>query len=321
MLDLVMLGICDIVAIYRGIQKWTEKCRSQFGISNRLFDGQGRSFQGRKIPNAMQVVSGSVGGIPVRALPDTGAQGNFISKKFGRQLGYSTDFKTESPESFQLVNGRKMKSWGQLQLPWKFSNESNTTYSLTFHVLDNGLEDVIIGNSFLKETETLGLNSHRLSERPIQNYDRYRIWNVGTPNQRLPGLLDNLKVSAFADTGCQLNIMSEAYARALGYDIITLDDQRIVFELPDGSTVPSPGYIEARWAFEDCAGKETLIYFDVMPNSTYDIVLGGDVLFKNKIFGDFTHRIVPGIPISELPEFHLVDFFIERRRKHQLGTH
>lgn len=253
------------------------------------------------------------------ALPDTGAQANFISARLVRKLGYVADFNVESQDNFSLVNGSSLKSYGKIQLPWKFAKEPET-YSLTFRVVDNQLDEIVLGSSFLIETETLTGNPHRLSKQPDRDRNRYGLCNIGSPTQHVPGFLDEIHVSAFADTGCQLNIMSENYAAALNYDIIGAEDERVVFELPNGSIVPSPGYVEARFAFEDDPTKETLMYFDILPDSNYDIILGSDTLFENDVFMENSNRIVPGIPLSELPELLLVGFFIERRRKHQLGV-
>jgi gag-polyprotein putative aspartyl protease len=269
----------------------------------------------RKLPTRRAQLRGLLGGMRVSAVPDTGAQENFVSANIIQRLGVWSQPTLESEREFRLANGRPVSTRGQVQLEWSFEGDASSVYSVTFNILENCPDDVILGNAFLQQTLTLTTYRHRISYQQIPTKQRYRIHTIGTPSQHLPGYVDYNKVSAFADTGSELNLMSEDYARGLGYEILSPTNEQIFFELADGSFVPSPGYVEAMWSFEDDPLHEIRLYFDILPASTYEIVLGGSTLFENEVFEKFPKRLITGTPVSEIPELCYVAYYIEKRRK------
>jgi hypothetical protein len=268
----------------------------------------------RKLPTKRAQLRGFLDGMRVSAIPDTGAQGNFVSANIIKRLGVWSQPTLESERVFKLANGRPVSTRGQVQLGWSFEGEASSIYNVTFNILENCPDDVILGNAFLQETLALTTYSHRISYQQVSAKQRYRIHTIGTPSQHLPGYVDYNKVSAFADTGSELNIMSEDYARGLGYEILSPTDEQIFFELADGNVVPSPGYVEAVWSFEDDPMHEIHLCFDILPTSAYEIVLGGDMLFENEVFEKFPKRLITGTPVSEIPELCYVAYYIKKRR-------
>ncbi|KAI9763714.1 MAG: hypothetical protein M1839_006319 [Geoglossum umbratile] len=271
---------------------------------------------GRRLPDKAVRVPGFVNGVRVAAIPDTGAVENFLSAKFAQRNKIWVD-RLSDGRQFLLIDGSKVTATGQAQISWSFVGQPQNSRVIKFNVIEGCPDDVVLGRPFLTETKTLSTNSHRLSWQNTQTRKTYGFNSIGVPTHHLPGFLDSSEALAYADSGCDLNIMSAEYAQAHGYHIEAEPDEKVIFILPDGTEAVSKGYVKARWAFKADPGNEIPLYFEIMPNCTYDVVIGGYTLFEHDVFLTHSNHICPGAPLSEWAGMHLVGWRIWRKKRQQ----
>lgn len=106
-------------------------------------------------PPCMQL-PGMVQSTPIKALPDIGSSQNIIDADFVQSLIppviiQPVDRTSDKP--LVAPDGVKIPCTGKVYLSWVFQNET-LTHELCFYVVENCSHKVIIGNGFLRETET-----------------------------------------------------------------------------------------------------------------------------------------------------------------------
>jgi hypothetical protein len=122
-------------------------------------------------------VLGSLQGIRISAVPDTGSDLDIVSDDFIKRHGIQID--STSQKFIQLPNG-KVISTGTVSLLFSFKGEKST-FSRVFTIMLNCLHDVILSNLFLRTTETLTRFSSRLKSKfvPLLHAPRLRV--LGAP--------------------------------------------------------------------------------------------------------------------------------------------
>lgn len=168
--------------------------------------------------------------------------------------------------------------------------EEKGLYQRLFHVMKRPIHDVILGNSFLRLTETLTSYSHRLREKWISCSPlAYRLRLLGSPKDRINGSLNGLAVSASPDTGAQINVISRSLAERLGFIVLEDEGHRTTLEFVNGSCGRTAGMVQnVEWRFGDSGtGLGHKWDFHVLDGLTCDLVLGSDLLFATKAFEKF----------------------------------
>lgn len=232
----------------------------------------------------MVELPGFVNDHQVSALPDTGAARNMMSVRFARRHSIPIQRGLEHRCTFQIANGRTVRSKGIARATWTFPEDPGKTYDLEFHILASCPYDVLIGAKFLEETETLSIHRNRLKKRQVSSRDTHSVNLCGSPSQLLRGYLNTEPVSVLPDTGSQVNLMSERYARDHGLIIDTKDDSRRLLRFADDTTQKTMGKVAAKWAFDDDPGEPMDLIFDVLPECAYDVILGQDVLYQHNAY-------------------------------------
>lgn len=123
-------------------------------------------------------VPGSLKGIHVSAIPDTGSDLDIVSADFVQRHGITIDSKPQ--RYIQLPNGKTI-SIGTVSLPFLFEGEKST-FKRVFTVMPNCLHDVILSNSFLRTTETLTKFSRRLKNKFVPSLHTSRLRLLGAPS-------------------------------------------------------------------------------------------------------------------------------------------
>lgn len=104
----------------------------------------------------------------------------------------------------------------------------------------------------------------------------------------LPGKLDDFDIDALPDTGAELNIMSLALAKQLGFWIDNTETNLCV--LPNNKTVRSLGTVTEHFRFR----RETeshAVKFDILPNPPHDLILGDLFLSRTETLTSNYHRL------------------------------
>jgi hypothetical protein len=233
-------------------------------------------------------IPGSVGGVPVSACPDYGSTTDIISHNFVQR--YRFPLNPASTAKVKLANGRFLHTLGTVSLPFKFANEAKV-YHRVFTVLPNCVQDVLLGQSFLKATKTLTKFTYRLKKTIMKVPSRLtRLFLIGSPDHRVQRRVNGHTVQALPDTGSDVMIMSKKYADACGFHIETGSSSREWLELADHSEVCTYGtVIDATWSFGGygCDEESYRCDFHVLENLSCDVILSNGFLFETGAFSAY----------------------------------
>lgn len=265
---------------HKGKQRWKQKCR----LPTKPFPERPSQGWHRKSMRRVVEPPGFINNHQISALPDTGAARNMMSAAYARKHKIPIHQGSEYCRSFKLANGRTIRSRGIARATWSFNDSQGKTYDLEFHILADCPCDVLVGARFLQETETLSLHRHRLRKRNVSPRDIRFVNLCGSPSQFLLGLLNGESISALPDTGSEVNLISEKYARDHGLIIYTDDDSRGLLQFADGTTQEALGRVTAKWAFKDDIDNPMNVSFEVLAECAYDVILGQEILYQHEAY-------------------------------------
>jgi len=233
-------------------------------------------------PDPIFQLPGEIQNICVKALPDTGSSQNVIDKSLVQQLSppipiIAVDDLADKP--LVAPDGKPIPSAGKVRLPWMFKKEDEV-YERWFYVVENCSKGVIIGNAFLRETETM--NKHR---------DRLMITRPSDPNslpgnlaseaqqqdclrQLVLGRINDMDTFASIDTGCEANLMSADYADALALEVQPLPSEKKEVEFANGRRSTVLGQVDVNWSFFDTPDEATPVTCYVLRTCIHPVIFG-----------------------------------------------
>jgi hypothetical protein len=225
------------------------------------------------------------------------------------------------PEFIGLLGRNRAESVGRVSACFRFQGEEQG-YWQEFHVLRKSVCDVVLGKHFLAETETLTKFARRILERVrlcLRRHDCLFLLDE-SPRDLIRCTVNGAEAAAFPDTGSDLMIVSQAFAQRNDFPILTGEEYVREVQLIDGSTVWTSGMVfGAKLGFDVSSGDmesleqneylnfaaglasskggevhevdKTIFVCDlhVIDNIPFNIILSGDFIFKNKVFGNFQH--------------------------------
>lgn len=250
-----------------------------------------------------QGLVGSVNGANIAAMADTGSRENIISESYAENLGLTVE---GSPSSFTIGNAQKIQSIGEyllfaihrkssrvltlfrpagtVSLLWAFAENPKETFSILCHVLPRCTYSLILGNRFLKATETMSRFGHRLTKclfSVVNNVSGFSF--LGESCQRLEGTIaDRYQIFAIPDTGSERNVMSLQYAIDNGLEIKLEPKNRGYLQFADGTYEKTVGQVETFWTFE--SGERIPITFEILRYCCSDVIIGEDILTEHNVF-------------------------------------
>ncbi|KAF4467235.1 hypothetical protein FALBO_5894 [Fusarium albosuccineum] len=257
----------------------------------------GNFSQGKK----NYTVPSRVGHHHVDALPDTGAQSNFISPQLAERVGVVLH---EGTETMIELPGRKLLiSPGTAKVPFSFEGESKR-HMLDCVVLPGCTSDLVLSGAFLNATSTLSKFMSRIKES-MRNMDRvFRVSLLGNEKNRLWGSLNGQPVLALPDTGSDVMLVSAEWAEKNKLVIDRGLEHKLKLELTDGSTTFTAGVVRnARWAL---GNSEQVVSCDfyVLDGLSVDVVLSNDFIFELGLFSRFNHLMANIDSFPDLSEFY-----------------
>ena len=158
-----------------------------------------------------------------------------------------------------MANGNMIYSIGQVNAQWCFKKGSSESYDISFYVFAECCFDVLIGDPFLRATQTMSTNEHRLSWVPRPKWALYvrRVNLLGCPSQQMKGKLSGEEVFALADTGAEGgNLVSYDYAKRRGWLASDLLGERNLLQFPDGSQSRTEGQVRKVWRYHGTLSSE-----------------------------------------------------------------
>ncbi|KAK4176146.1 hypothetical protein QBC36DRAFT_13430 [Triangularia setosa] len=218
--------------------------------------------------------------------PGYGVTQNIMSPKAASKLGLDIYPNTET---FTLADGSTIESKGIVSTKYSFPGEESPEQPIEFDIIDNLVVDILVGRSFLEGTETLTKHTERISvvpRRPITPLPR--ILHISMSSVFFRCYLNHLEVYANADTGAEMNLMSEEFVKKHRLASAPPDDNHQSVFLANGSTVGILGMVLARFnpiqKTEPTAPHSQMKLFYILRNLTSDVLLGRDLLIEIQAF-------------------------------------
>ena len=99
--------------------------------------------------------------------PDTCVQASLTALSIAESIGLQLlDREPDSQVNFLMANGCFIRSIGRVTSRWRFKKGNAESYTISFYVFAKCCFDVVIGDPFLRATQTMCANEHRLSWIP-----------------------------------------------------------------------------------------------------------------------------------------------------------
>ena len=246
------------------------------------------------IPTPVFQLPGTIESIPVKALPDTGSSQNVIDKNLVQSLFPSIPVLAVDESTVNLLvapDGQPISCIGKIFLSWMFEDESEK-YRRWFYVVENCSKGVIIGNGFLRQTETMSKHRHRLElTKPSDSMSPpSHLHSEGVNEARrdeclrqlVLGCIDSKETRASLDTGCEANLMSIEYAKSLDLAILPLPttEQHVNVKYADGRQGAMLGQVEVDWSFIDTPDKAVKVTFYVLRTCMHPVIFGQRFIFS-----------------------------------------
>ncbi|KAL8346687.1 hypothetical protein RB598_000534 [Gaeumannomyces tritici] len=239
-------------------------------------------------------VPGNLNGIPIDALPDSGADNCCIDLAIARKNNLKV--LPTNKKRIVLGSGKVIYPVGEVRADWTFRGE-HEVHTLVLYVLKTLTADLALGNLFLKATKTFTEHKSRIS-RTASALSRklFRLMLLGGGTDRIRGYLDGEEVHALPDTGAEIMAMSTAMALRQGYVIDDREESRIMVEFADGSTKLARGLVRGlKWDFgpgskpasnnPDSPGvPRARCDFYVVDDLPVDVILSADFVLDFDVF-------------------------------------
>ena len=225
---------------------------------------------------------GVICNVQVEALPDTGSSQNVIDASFVEHLHPAVTvhpLSNLSDKPLRAPDEELIPSEGKVYLPWAFENESET-YDQWFYIVRDCSHDVIIGNGFLRHTETMDKHPERLRITEPSDPDSLpgnlvsEAQELDRLRQVVVGKVNGEDMTASLDTGCEANLMSEDCARALDLKPTLLPTEKQMVTFANGRTGSTLGLVEVQWSFADTLDIQTKVKCYVLPKCIHSIIFG-----------------------------------------------
>lgn len=255
------------------------------------------------------------------AIPDTGAEYNIISGSFVDELQLRNRIKRPiTGQPLRMANGQYTFTSGALEANWRFGDDTSRPCQILFHILEDFVHDLILGNSFLMETQTMSYKNHRLDRipRPMNALSVLRVNLLGVPSQRLRGFVDDAETLAFPDSGSEPNLVSLEFIWAQGWEHKMNTYDRRLLQFADGSTTKSEGSIGGSWRFVQKGNRKNtsvLADFHILRGCVHDVIIGQDVLEETDAFLEYEDEFVYSESTHSSAAMNLVWFASRKAKK------
>ena len=251
-------------------------------------------------------------GLTFASRPDSGSEENIMAINLVSQLGIDVDSALEHQREFRLGNGKAIKAVGRVTVDCAFAVDPHVQLSCIFYIFHSLIVPLIMGMSFLDETETLSKYRHRL--RPSLSILRLnlQLCSINNPRRRLRCFIKGHSTLANADTGSDINLISLDYARSNHHRISAVSHHWKI-QFADGEVSQLEGKVTLSTRLGHSGVPEVSVDFYVLKGLTCDILLGEDFLNDNDAFRTYK-RAFETADCDDLTEINTIIWFssIER---------
>lgn len=184
-----------------------------------------------------------INGIACDALPDTMSSANVMTEEQAEKIGAKID--VTKRDTFTNACGRTFQSVGEAFASVAFPGEPSKVWRMCrFAVVKKCATPLIMGDDFLRMTETLTKFRHRLQKVVGRAKKLWRVCYLDAPRRMLNCLVGGQQVMASADTGSDVDLVSLDYARKRKWQIQTLPESTGYVLLADKTVKKVEGYVD-----------------------------------------------------------------------------
>jgi hypothetical protein len=236
-----------------------------------------------------------VNGIYCDALPDSMSTENIMSREYARRIGAALDRRQEKRRVYTNACGNVFSSIGEVVADVAFPDEPSKIWrNCRFSVVENCAAAVIMGDAFLRSTETLTRFRHRLKRLATSSLKNlWRLCYMDVPRRLLSCSVDGRVASAAADTGSDIDLVSYDYARRRQWFIYELPKDTGYVVLADRSVKKVTGYVEVLLGISGAIYSKT---FFVLEGLISDVLLGDSTLDEIDAFNRYKDYFVETMP-------------------------
>jgi hypothetical protein len=142
------------------------------------------------------------------ARPDTGSDGEIMTEAFAKQHGHVIHHGGDDKAIFKTSSGKLIQSIGRTLVSLSLIGERQSIELRWFHVLKKCAVPIVLGDNFIKKIKLLTENKHPLEDCTLGFGDIATFKWIGSPQQRINFVADGKSLTAGADTGSDLDLMS-----------------------------------------------------------------------------------------------------------------
>lgn len=268
------------------------------------------------------IASGSINGMALDAVADSGASFSVISQELASMLGLTID--QASAISVYLPSGAILRTLGKAAGVFNFSGETES-YTLLCIVLEKCSHPLVLGSQFLRATRTLTKYTNRV-KNVFSNFLGLNFLAVLEAEQYLlDGYLNGQAADIIPDTGSDIMAMSLLYAEQLGLTIYDGPQNRTKVQFIDGSEALTFGMVRGvRWRFQMHLDWGTHMRrrggydFHIIEHLPVDVIVSNDFIQELEVFKHHEHRLVLRQPKQSESGIYGIRF-IESLRGHKKG--
>jgi hypothetical protein len=229
---------------------------------------------------------------------DTGTMGNHISLDLAKKLDYPIDRGPQSRGQFKMANGKTITAVGRIKADIAFLGDKQVNKTTCyFNVFEKLAFPALIGMAFLHATETLSKYTSRLVNLPEDCRRSLRLCAVGEATNQVQCLVNGKAVTAHADTGAEIALISAEYATR---NNLVVENGCEELMLADGSIDYTKGFsdvafsLKSSWMQTSGWDKNT-VRFHVLDNLQFDVLLDEDIVEVFELFKDRAYSFIDGM--------------------------
>lgn len=251
-----------------------------YQVLNRVLTADSAALPKRATTFKRKAVELLIKGKKCFARPDTGSDRNIMTEAFAKEHGLEIHRNKNDKELFCMGNGQYTQSIGRALVPCRLLGDKSDQ-SYWFHVMEKCSAPIIMGLKFLQKIQLYTKNKHLLVDSPFSfgNIPSFK-W-MGSPKGRMRFSADCWNITAYADTGSDLDLMSLDCALKRGFRIDESRRNRVM--LADGAIAETAGMVDVssvQLAKFDSFGMS----FHVLPNLVCDVIFGEEFLEQMDAF-------------------------------------
>lgn len=204
-----------------------------------------------------------------------------MTKAFAKEHGVQVQQRKGDKNVFAMGSGQYVTSIGKAFILLKILGRAESDETCWFHVLEKCSISPIMGVDFLRKIQLCTKNRHLLVDCPLSFGDTPRLKWIGSPQGKMQFWANNKRLTACADTGSDLDLMSLHCALKRGFKIDKSRRTRVL--LADETVVETVGQVHIS-SVKLSSFDSFEMSLHVLLNLVSDVIFGEEFLEQMDVF-------------------------------------